>query len=52
MTAGLATGGRSEGGAFSSRVTGPQKPAHPGAIFVGHKGASDVHSADVVLNDI
>lgn len=33
-------------------MTGPQKSARHGAIFVGHKGASGVHSASVILNDI
>jgi hypothetical protein len=32
-------------------VTGPQKSAGPVAIFVGHKGASGIHSASVILND-
>lgn len=26
-------------------------PPHPGAIFVGHKGASGIHCAGIILND-
>lgn len=50
MTAGLAAGARPREELFLSDWA--TEVRSPGAIFVGHKGASGIHSASVILNDI